>query len=242
MGFQVVVDFTGPGGTRNVAQDSTTWTGVPEPLSGSTVVTNTAPNGSTGETFANGSSTWAPDGNSGTVTIDYGWSANTHDFTSGFAAGGAIDPLYSHNWSYTFVADQTGLFVMNANVVGTGSSDDPSIASPMFGLLGFDIIGSDFFPLGVNFTDPTASGQITQMLLAGNTYTMVIRNASNIYGGVGDRDASVHATFDWTLPGAAPAGVPDTASTLALMTGGLAALAGLRHRWGLRVRVELPRA
>lgn len=229
LGASSTVNFYSEAGGLTVAQDTQAWAGTPGALSVSTVAAGISENGSTATTFNRGSGTWAPDGNSGTVTIDYGWSANTHDVVTA-AATGSVDPQYGLNWSYTFTADQTGLFVINCVVVGSGSTNDPGVTFPMFGLIGFDTIGSAFFPLGVNFFDPTASGQVTQMLQAGNTYTMVIRNGGNISGSLGEREAAVHAEFSWSLPGATFA-VPDAASTLALLGLGLGGLGLASRRW-----------
>lgn len=224
VGAQATVNYYFEPGHITVAQDNQSWTGTPSSLNANAVATGTSDNGSTATTYNHSAATWAGDGNSGTVTVDYGWSANTHDVATAVGTG-SIDPLYALAWSYTFTADTSGLFVMNASIVGTGSSPDPSVIYPMFGLMGFDIIGTAFMPLGVNSIDPTVSGTITQWLDQGQTYTMILRNGGNVSGGLGVRDANLHAEFNWSLPGATA--VPETASSVVLLLVGLAALTGL---------------
>ena len=225
VGAQSTVNYYFEPGHITVAQDNQSWTGTPSSLSANAVATGASDNGSTTTVYNHSAATWAADGNSGTVTVNYGWSANTHDVATAVGTG-SIDPLYGLAWSYTFTADTSGLFVMNASIVGTGSSPDPSVIYPMFGLMGFDVIGTAFMPLGVNSLDPTVSGTITQWLDQGQTYTMILRNGGNVSGGLGVRDADLHAEFNWSLPGATNA-VPETASSLVLLLGGLAAITGL---------------
>ena len=222
MGAQSTVNYYQEAGGLTIAQDNQAWTGTPGSLSVNTTATGISQNGSTATTFNRGTGTWAADGNSGMVTIDYGWSVNTHDVGAAVATG-SIDPLYEYNWSYTFTPDTSGLFVMNASIVGTGSSSDPTVAYPMFGLEGFDIIGSAFIPLGLNSIDPTTSGTVSQWVDAGSTYTMVLRNGGNLSGGLSEREAAVHAEFSWSLPGTSAA-VPETSGTLALLGLGLGGL------------------
>ena len=219
----------------DLQSDGGSWTASPASLSANVTAHGNA------TVFGSGSAAWAADGNSGSMTMDYGWSAaaGVDALVNTAAAGGA-------NWDYTFVADVDGFFTLNYNIVAAGVSNWSRFGLPYFGLQGYDIYqGGGTGPGSYNVDlrnafDPTTNGQYVVPVLAGSLYSFHIVNGGNLSGmGVGQghgddvaTDVSVHAEFNWTLPGAAVPSVPDATSTLALLGLGLGGLGVLS--WRLR--------
>ncbi|MEO6993498.1 MAG: hypothetical protein ABI273_07705 [Lacunisphaera sp.] len=213
--------YSGTGTPTATGPDSNTasWASTPAGLSVAATSTATSGGGTTVNGYANGSATWAADGNSGTATFNYGWSAIDG---GDYALTSVQTNLDSPNWSYTFIADATGVFTMNYNITAPGGL-------PSFGGLQQFYIGSDGGSTLV--LDNIASGIYTQAVTAGVTYNVAFQNGGNVFDEVLPYSAGVQASFSWTLPGGAlPIGggdtnsVPDLGSTVCLM---LLALAGL---------------
>jgi hypothetical protein len=190
--------------------------------------------------------TWAPDGTSGTFTSDYSLSSTQAASYVSVAVdngpfGGNPDDLYDTvgtppNWGYSFIATESGNFVLDYNVTMTGDT---------FGLQGFSMFGI-YSPLyasenngqGYLNTNPNApggygidsSGEFVAPVVAGTTYTIGLAEQSNYGGSALDATGSVVADFSWTLPGAASS-VPDAGSTLTLLGAAFAGLAAVRRRF-----------
>ena len=198
--------------------DNAAWGVVGSPLS----VSATATAGGV-TSFGSATATWAPDGNSGTVMADYGWSIRTPFGTGSAVATGNDGP----NWEYSFFADATGDFVLNYNITGSSVGD-----LGLFGLQGFRIGEQGYFDLGYALVDdahPSVSGQYVFAVTQGNYYDFQFVNLGNLNGNtIRSLDASVHGEFNWTLPGGVST-VPEVSSSVVLLGLGLGLL-GLARR------------
>jgi len=201
----------------NSGADSASWSGTPASLSVAATAPSALPSGSATNAFANGTAAWAADGNSGSVAFNYGWS-----FVDGldYANPGMQTNGNGPNWSYTFVADATGNFVLNYNLI--------SIGDPLGLHKGF-YIGSDGGSTLNLFA--AGSGTFIQAVTAGSTYNVSFMNNGNSFDRDGGLDVAIEGTFNWTLPGGASTRVPETSSTFALLGLGLGGLGCAARRW-----------
>ena len=201
------VSVTANGDPTVSAYSSDSWTGTPAPLSVNALATT--PNGSTA--FGSGTSSWAPDGNSGSLGMQFGWATIT--------ASGVLTDLSLPNWSYTFTADATGNFVMDYAVVGSGFQ---------FGLWGFNLSHNFASGSGAPLTSPfsaSSSGQFVGAVVAGQTYTASLSNNGNVSGGPFSYSGSAVGDFQWRVTN-----LPDSGSTLALLGLALGGFALRRNR------------
>lgn len=207
--------------------DQQTWGVVGSPLSASATSADTDGVASL-SAYGTAQATWAAHGNSGAFELDYGWSAHGFSSDPGQVGQLATDRGNLYNWSYTFIADADGQFVMNYDVTGTGTTS---------GISGFSIITNEgpaitnpFLARGIfntslsGFHDFTDVDQWVLNVLAGTEYTVTVSNASNLAGSFGPDDAAVVGRFSWTLPGSTVGSVPETGSTFALLGVGLGGL------------------
>ena len=203
--------------------DNAAWGVLGSPLSVSATATA---GGATA--FGSAAATWAPDGNSGTVVVDYGWSITGAPGVGSAVGTGNNGP----NWEYGFFADATGDFVLNYNVTGTGETTRPDVGA-LFGLQGFRIGEHRYFDLGYALVDdahPSVSGQYVFAVTQGNYYDFQFVNLGNLNGNtIRSLDASVHGEFSWTLPGGVST-VPESSSSVVLLGLGLGGLVLSRRR------------
>jgi hypothetical protein len=96
----------------------------------------------------------------------------------------------------------------------------------LFGLQGYTV-QLQGVPLGGTFVNApvNSSGELTALLLAGNTYSLDIRQGANIQAFLGTRNAEMFGTFDFSL---VPTPIPEPATLL--LFGTTAAGLGLA-RW-----------
>lgn len=220
MSAAVAVDLFPTGTKTGTPSSAQSWTTTPAPLSVAASLTDVNSFGSSINAYANGSATWAANGNSGTASFNYGWTA--HD-GGDYPFASAQTNLSLPNWSYTFTADLTGAFSMNYAITAPGGL-------PLFGGLQNFTIGTT----GGSVLTLTAvgSGTYTQAVTAGSTYTVYFQNNGAIYDGLDG--VGVQANFNWTLPGRTSGGgggtnnVPDGGATAGLLLASLLSLASLR--------------
>jgi hypothetical protein len=207
------------GGSAVTSSSSDTWVDVPRELA--IDATASATDGITTNT-ASGSAvaTWAS-ADAGSVTFtDYGWKRN------GAGETDLTGPL--PDWTYTFVSDQSGLFLVDYDVIGSGFKG---------GLFGWDLelTGSPGLPVAGRVTDPTASGSFVGTVVAGHTYTATLTGRANIGTFLAaDLAGSMDGEFDWKI---VTAPVPEPANW-GLMIAGIVAIGFARRASAVPARTE----
>ncbi len=175
---------------------------------------------------AAGSATWTSASQGQVTFTNVGWT--TVD------ASGFVDLSGGTGWTYSFVSNVTGTFVVNYNITASGeSSSNP----PLFGLNGFFVYGGlAQSSLGTVFdaTGLNTSGSFSMAIAPGQSYWVQIQDSANIYGELGTSSAHMNGTFDFNVQAAGdpPQGTPEPTSwVLMLIAVGLAGCAaGVRRR------------
>lgn len=163
------------------------------------------------ESFATGNATWGV--NNGAVNLtSIGWITRN-------VFGGLATVNTGTDWRFQFSSLVNGSFDLSYSVSGTGTDT--------FGLNGFNFQFADSNGISFDLFFLGDAGVISKPLVAGETYTVTLRNAANIAGGLGQREASMDGRFEWSVQGDI---VPDHASTLGLLALGFIGLAGLRRK------------
>jgi hypothetical protein len=211
------VSITTIDGFSNSETNGASWVGTPSVIQAATDVSAFDDAGNQNEVFASGISAVAADGNSGIFNINYGWYA--------IDAASVYTNLAGPDWSYTFVADQTGQFTLNYGVVANGSN--------FFGLQGFSVSDNFANTTGYpveNAFDPDTSGTLVGDITQGQSYTISVQNDGNVYGGTIDATSDVEGTFSFNITGSGNS-VPDQGSTLLLAVISTAALICVERRF-----------
>jgi hypothetical protein len=185
------------GSVTNTNTNNQAWAAVPTTLGG--FVSATASNPLTGDTATVSgleSATWAS-ADAGSVTFTrYGWSLNNNS-TPGTEAD-LIQGRGGPDWTYTFTATSNGTLTMKYNTTLDSGNG--------FGLWGWsiDVNGNSLFLVN-NPSDPTASGSVSEALVAGQTYTVNLNGNPNIGSNGGlVQDGYMNGQFDWSITGAVP--------------------------------------
>lgn len=176
-------------------------------LSASASVTATTP-GAFVEVSGSGTASWV-NAAAGQVKLnDFGFTS-LHNSGSGFVDLGGWHGIPV--WSYTFLADVSGLFSMDWDVFVQPSSDST------FGLGGFRFSltggggGQSLFKVGA--IGGSQSGTVTRNIVAGNTYTAFIESEIGLVGGIGTTSRFMDGTFDWSMDSGAFESVPEPTSS-----------------------------
>jgi PEP-CTERM motif len=203
----------GPNQTANL--DTYGWIDVPELASiGIDAFAAFAP--ASAFAFAGGDATWAS-ADAGAMTFDHGWTFKKDDpFT--YDAYAEVSSGTEPTWFYSFTAESDGAFLINWAV--------KALQQPV----GFQ--GWQLFWDGGNLVIPggDVAGSTSFGLLAGNTYTVALRNyaAVTMANGVIDLNGHQRSDFTWSIS-ARPA-VPEPATWAMLVIGfGLVGSAARRH-------------
>ncbi|MEZ5736700.1 MAG: PEPxxWA-CTERM sorting domain-containing protein [Novosphingobium sp.] len=134
---------------------------------------------------AGGFSTF-PNADSGTATINWGWS---WDSTLPFSA--STGTYFVPNWTYTFIASGNGVF----NIGGTVTTSGNDLA----GLNPLSIGGDGSGSIGGDSSDPSGSDFFSFGLLTGQQYTFSLSNSGFISGASGSGAGSAIANISWDI-------------------------------------------
>jgi hypothetical protein len=234
--FGTTVTADNPGGLSATDTSLQNWLTTPATLTANAAAnTGVDDNGFDASVYANGTATWAPDGDSGTVQMNWGWSTSgasrVNDNSTAVDQYDAID-----NWTYTFTADVTGQFIMDYSVTANESEDTFGLQGIAIDLDNFD---SSSNPPQLNPIDPTESGVFVGDVTEGQSYTVSLNEQGNVSSENADnqlvnnlyRVADASASVEWSIVGSPPqASVPDGGEAICLLGGALAGLAGLRRK------------
>ena len=132
-----------------------------------------------------GFSSYAPDGNSGTVELLADWFSfsGVNQSSMNFNSGPA------KNWAYTFVSDFTGLFTLLYEVQSVG------LVFPSLDMIEFDWSG----PGGGTAISYAGTGVLTRDIVAGQIYTVSLSNNFNISGSEGYSEGFAGGGFSWSM-------------------------------------------
>jgi hypothetical protein len=130
-------------------------------------------------------------------------------FITANVTNGSAETFSGLDWQYVFVATASGSFELDFSV----STDQRT--TDAFGLNGVSFLWSGTG--GGEFLTLDTSGTVVRDIIAGTQYTFGLRNASNIFGGLGTRTALMDAIFDFRIPVPEPSAFALLALTLPLL-------------------------
>lgn len=151
--------------------------------------------------------------------LDLGWDNGPFPTTSQSSLDGT-------QWTYTFLADVTGLFTLDWSIVlDPANNTDFGLNRFFFSLVGHANTGfNEVLAAG-------ASGISTRNIHAGHIYTVTIKTDVGVFGGVGGRDSHMDGFFNWQMDsGPALTGEAPTPVTLLLFLKGLMILCIVKVR------------
>lgn len=219
-----------PALATDTAISNDSWSNAPHTLSTTARATAVLDQDNTVVTRATERATWNG-ANSGDIHVeDFGW-----DFDVANGDINQIDALLQHlgnpseaDWTYTFRADQDGVFNLDFNISAVGNHSVFGLGEWRFVMLGDglkDVQLSETF----QGTSGHASGSASQQLRAGATYTVALFNNTGLGSFTPDHSsATLTADFHWDIRSA----VPEPATWALMITGFGLAGAALRRRNG----------
>ena len=193
-------------------------------LSASVSAIATSP-GATMEVTGSGSATWVNAAQGQVLFNDLGWNSVNNNGSSLADIGGFSGlPI----WTYTFIADLTGLFTIDWSVfVHNSTTNTFGLGRFRFALTG---AGGGQRIFNVGGIGATNSGTSTLGIVAGQQYTARLTNDAGLVGGLATQTAFMDGTFNWSMDSGPFESVPEPTSMSLFMLALASLVLGTRQK------------